>query len=153
MKNLKSSNIAEVKISYSTKVKSSDRIKITSSATAAEVLRSTWDQDLIEYQEQFRVIFLNNSNKVLGVQNVSTGSMNACIVDAKVIFTAALKTGAASIIVAHNHPSGNLKPSEQDKQQTKKLIEGGKTLDIRVLDHIILSVDSYLSFGDEGLMN
>jgi DNA repair protein RadC len=98
------------------------------------------------------MISLNRANKVIGYYKVSKGGMTGTIADPKVIFTMALNSGATSIIVAHNHPSGNLQPSPQDKQITSKLINAGKLLDINVFDHIILTSNSYYSFLDEGQM-
>lgn len=89
---------------------------------------------------------------MIGVFQVSTGGMCGTIADPRVIFAAALKACATSIILAHNHPSGNLQPSQSDIDLTNKLKAAGKLLDIEVLDHIILAEDTYLSFADEGIM-
>ena len=95
---------------------------------------------------------LNRANKVIGIFAVSSGGMCGTIADPRVIFAAALKSCAISIILAHNHPSGNLRPSQSDIDLTNKLRAAGKLLDIEVLDHIILAEDSYLSLADEGLL-
>jgi DNA repair protein RadC len=89
---------------------------------------------------------------VLGIYEVSTGGMTGTVADPKLIFAAALKGAACGIILAHNHPSNNLKPSISDEQLTTKIKEGGKLLDIKLLDHLIISSEGYYSFADEGLL-
>lgn len=144
--------VAEVELLYRSTVKPALRPKITSSRTAYEVLLQGWDQNKIEFVEQFKVLLMNTANKVLGIYEMSTGGVAATVVDAKLIFSAALKANASGIILSHNHPSGNLQPSSEDINLTKKLDEGGKFLDIRVLDHLIVTPDGYYSFRDEGLL-
>ncbi len=149
--NLFLSNIAEVKISYSTKVKASERRSITCSRDADEMLRLLWDVNTIEYIESMKIILLNRANKVLGIANLSIGGTSGTVIDAKTVFQYALKANASSIILAHNHPSGNLKPSDQDLAITRKIKDGGKLLDISLLDHLIISAyDGYYSMADEG---
>ena len=97
-------------------------------------------------------MLLNRANKVLGIYEVSTGGMTGTVADPKLIFVAALKAGACNIMLVHNHPSGNLKPSKQDEQLTYKIKEGGKLLDIVLLDHLIISNEGYFSMQDEGLI-
>lgn len=94
-------------------------------------------------------MLLNSANRVLGVMEVSSGGVAGTVADPKVIFAAALKCSA--LILAHNHPSGNLRPSQADTNLTKRLVNGGELLDIAVLDHLIITEDDYLSFADEGL--
>lgn len=98
------------------------------------------------------MILLNRVNRVLGIYHVSSGGIAGTIADPKLIFMAALKGSASGIILSHNHPSGNLKPSQVDLQLTKKIVEGGKLLDISVVDHLIITSEGYLSFADEGLL-
>jgi len=143
---------SEVELIYKTKVKAADRLKITRSRDAYEILLSGWDENLIEFIEQFKIILLNQASKVLGVYQVSTGGMSMVSVDVRLIFVAALKAGACSLILAHNHPSCQLRPSEADKQMTERIKQAGMILDIRVLDHVIMTADGYYSFADEGLM-
>ena len=109
--------------------------------------------DHIELIEEFYILLLNRSNKVLGCTNISKGGVSGTVVDAKVIFAAALAANASSVILAHNHPSGNLKPSHADKEITQKLKGGGELLDIAVLDHLIITKDGYTSFADEGYLS
>ena len=123
-----------------------------SSATAHSFFRTIFDADTILWTEESAMIILNRANEVIGYSKISSGGTAATIVDAKVIFTKALLAGAHSIILAHNHPSGNLQASEQDITLTKQLVNAGRVLDIRVLDHLILTDKGYLSMADEHLM-
>jgi len=143
---------AEVQLVYKSKVKPSERPVVNSSRLAYEVLRASWDDDRIEFVEQFKILLLNNGKKVLGVYEVSTGGLDFVSVDFRLIFAAALKANATGIVLAHNHPSGTLKPSQADKQLTKRLVAGGEILSIHILDHIIVTSEGYYSFMDEGLL-
>jgi DNA repair protein RadC len=144
--------VAEIQLSYKTKVKPSQRPKIASSRDAYSILLESWDEDKLEFVEQFKVVLLNRANRVLGIYEVSTGGVSGTIADPKLVFAAAIKSSASAIILAHNHPSGQLKPSDADLKLTQKLKEGGKFLEIPVLDHIIVTSEGYYSFADEGLM-
>lgn len=144
--------IAEIQLMYKTNVMPSLRPKITGSHDAHRLLKSTWDETKIELVEQFKILLLNRANKVLGIYEVSTGGITGTVADPKLIFTAALKAAAVGIILAHNHPSGNLNASQADLELTKKLKEAGRLLDIQVLDHLILTTEKYFSFADEGLI-
>lgn len=144
--------VAEVELVYKSKVKASERPTIQSSTDAVNVLRILWEAGKMDLVEQFKVLFLNRGNKVIGLYNVSSGGITGTIADPRLIFTAALKTNAVSLILCHNHPSGSLKPSKADEELTQKIIAAGKFLDIRVLDHVIVSSESYFSFADEGLI-
>jgi DNA repair protein RadC len=145
-----SNAIGELKISY--KTTSAPHGKITSSRDAYEFLRRVWDADLIEYQEQFCILCLSRSNYITAFQFISTGGTAGTVVDPKMVFQAALLSNATSLIVAHNHPSGALKPSTQDERLTQKLKTLGTMLDIPVLDHVIITKNSYFSFADEGVL-
>jgi DNA repair protein RadC len=142
--------VAEVELFYKSKVKASDRPQILSSRNAYNVLGKAWDQGKIEFVEQFEVLFLNRANKVLGIYNVSTGGVTGTVADPKVIFVAALKANACSIVISHNHPSGNVKPSRQDEELTQKIKSAGQLLDIKLIDHLIVTNQTYFSFADEG---
>lgn len=100
----------------------------------------------------FQIILLNRANRVLGIVPISVGGTAGTVADPKVIFVSALKCNASSVILCHNHPSGNLKPSQADIELTRKLKAAGQFLDLPVLDHIILTKDAYFSFADEGMM-
>ncbi|RAV99667.1 JAB domain-containing protein [Pseudochryseolinea flava] len=144
--------VAEIQLSYKTNVKPSLRPKLTGSKDSSVVLMHSWDLSKIELVEQFKVMFTNRANRVLGIFELSTGGMSGTVADPKLIFVAALKAGASGIILCHNHPSGNLTPSQADIELTRKIKEGSKILEIQVLDHIILTSENYYSFADEGLI-
>jgi DNA repair protein RadC len=144
--------VAEIQLTYKTKVKPSQRPKITSSKDAYEVLLDNWDEDKLEFVEQFKVLLLNRANKVLGIYEVSTGGVSGTVADPKLVFAAAIKANASAMILAHNHPSGQVKPSQADINLTKKMVGGGKLLEIPVLDHIIVTSEKSYSFADEGLL-
>lgn len=144
--------VNEVKLTYKRKVNVSELPKIISSKASEEYLRSVWDLDTIDLCESFYVIYLNRSNKVKCHLVASVGGVSGTVADIKIILATALKTLSSSIIVAHNHPSGNLKPSEADKQLTQKLKEACKLLEISLLDHLILTSEGYFSFADEGYL-
>lgn len=144
--------VSEVEISYRNKIPYSERIQIVTSVTAHEILKQSWDENKLELVEQFKILLLDNQKNCLGISDISTGGTSACIVDPKIVFVTALKAKATAIILAHNHPSGNLQPSEADRMLTRKLAQGGKLLDITVLDHLIVTSRNYYSFADDGLM-
>lgn len=102
--------------------------------------------------EEFWVLFLNNSNKVLAKSQISKGGLTATIVDVRLLFKRALELASVGIIVCHNHPSGKLQPSNADKQITQKIKNAGVTLDIKLLDHLIVTEKDYFSFADEGAL-
>lgn len=144
--------LAEIEVKYSTKIKPSERIKITCSNDAAEAFRELWSQSM-EYKESFYAMYLNRNNRILGIHKVSEGGLAGTVVDIRCIFQIALKANAVSVIVAHNHPSGNDVASEQDKTITRKIKDAGTFLDIPLLDHLIMLPESgYMSFADEGLI-
>lgn len=143
-------DVSEIELLYKSKVKVSERHKIGCSADAARLLKRLWDPSKIDFVEQFKVLLVNRANRAIGLLNISTGTTVATVVDMKLIFVAAMKANANSIIIAHNHPSGNLMPSEADRALTKKVKEAGKILEIQVLDHIILTSEGHYSFADDG---
>ncbi|MEI6577591.1 MAG: JAB domain-containing protein [Bacteroidota bacterium] len=150
--NLFNQNIAEVIVSYSHTVKFSDMPKLSSSQDAYDLLARIWPSD-VDYIESFLVLLLNRANKVLGYKIVSKGGMAGTVADPKIIFATALKTASCSLILAHNHPSGNKRPSDADIELTKKLKQAGLVLELPILDHLIFTTDEgYFSFADEGLM-
>lgn len=100
--------------------------------------------------EEFWVLYLNNSNKVLSKDQLSKGGITATLVDIRLLFKKAIEISAVAIIICHNHPSGNINPSAEDKVLTKKIKEGGLSLDIKLLDHLIITEKSYFSFADNG---
>jgi len=142
--------IAEIKVSYSNNNK--ERLKIKDSKTSYGLLLVCWNKHTIELQEEFKVLLLNRSNQVLGIYPLSKGGVAGTVVDAKLVFSVALKCNASSFIIAHNHPSGSLIPSKADKVITNKLKKASKYLDLVLLDHLIITKDSYFSLADNGLL-
>lgn len=142
--------IAEVTIHYSHKVKPSQQVKATCSKEVYEYVYPMWSD--IDYRESFAVLLLSRAMKILGLVWISLGGISGTVVDSKLIFQTALKANASSVILLHNHPSGQLRPSNADRQITNKIKEGGKYLDITVPDHIILTSESYYSMADSGDM-
>ncbi|MBB2149439.1 RadC family protein [Pedobacter gandavensis] len=128
---------------------STELTKITSSQDCHQELSPVMT-DLI--QEEFWILLLNRANQVIAKHQVSKGGLTGTVADPKVIFKIALEHNAAYVVLAHNHPSGNLKPSEEDLQLTRKLVSAGKLLDLYILDHLIITNKSFFSFNDEGLI-
>jgi len=148
--NLFLSNIAEIEIRYSTKVRPSDRTKIEGSKDAADILQQIFPS--LEHREYFYVLLLNRGNQVLGYYEVSRGGINGTVVDIRLILQAAIKANASNILLAHNHPSGNLQVSDADRAITTKIKNACTLLGIQVLDHIILGIDNYFSMADDGMI-
>ncbi|TCD28613.1 DNA repair protein [Pedobacter psychrodurus] len=144
--------VAEIEISYRPKFKVAEQPKVTSSDMAFKILLRSWDAGRIELLEEFKVVLLSRQNRVLGVVDISRGGFSDVVTDPKVIFSIALKSCASSLIVSHNHPSGELRPSAADILLTSKLVSGGQILGITVHDHLIVSPYGYFSFKDEDMM-
>lgn len=142
----------KISISFDKKLKKSELLQIASAQDAYNIFKKIFNADTFDWCEEFIILCLNNSNKVVGFYKLSSGGMTGTIVDVRMIFTTALKSLATSIILAHNHPSGKLIPSEADKTITKKIIEAGQVLDIKILDHLIINDESFFSFSNEGLI-
>lgn len=145
-------DIAEVELVYHNKKPSSERPKISGSADAYNALINTWDKNKLELQEQFRVLLLDQQNSCLGVSTIAMGGIADCMVDLKLVFALALKAHASAIILSHNHPSGNVKFSEADRRLTSQFQKAGELLQIKVLDHILVTKDGHLSMSDTGAM-
>lgn len=144
-------NVSEVQLSYKSNVKSSTRYKINSSQDAYELLIKYFPDDTIEYKESFKVVLLNQSNKVLGIVLISEGGISATYVDVRLILQAALLANATQVILAHNHPSGSLKPSTLDDTLTERVKKASELMEIHIADHVILSPEKeYYSYYDEG---
>jgi DNA repair protein RadC len=144
-------NYKEIEVKY-IPVKKKDRFKIKSSGDASTFFKNKWNENTIEMQEEFYILLMNRANEVLGYFAPFKGGVTGTVADDKIIFGTALKALASSIIVAHNHPSGNLNPSEADIALTKKLKQIGTMVSIPVLDHLIITKESYYSFADEGIL-
>ena len=125
-------------------------VQIKGSQDSAQVLRQMYDADTLEYCESAIVIYLDNANQTLGWQKVGIGGMTGVVMDPRTIFSTALKIGACALILSHNHPSGNKKPSRADIEMTQNAVQAGKLLSIKVLDHIIITANEYFSFADNG---
>lgn len=126
-----------------------EKKKITSSTSVFELMQPIIGE--LEHEE-FWIIYLNNSNKVIQKNQLSKGGITGTLVDVRLVLKNALQVGATSLILAHNHPSGTLKPSNADKQLTLKLKTASESLDIKVLDHLIITEKAYFSFADENLL-
>ena len=128
-----------------------EKVKIVSSKDAFNVIKQFYFDD-IDIFESFFILCLNRNNQTIAYAKISQGGVNGTVVDIKLIAKYAIDCLASGVILAHNHPSGNLKASNEDLAITKKVKEGLKILDISVLDHLILTSQGYLSFGDEGIL-
>lgn len=144
-------NVGEVELNYK-KDKKAEKFKISSSEKFHEYLGRIFDPNKIDHKEFFYAIYTDRSNHVLGHLKISEGGVAGTYVDPKMIFQGALLRNASSVLVSHNHPSGNLRPSQADKDLTERLVSVGEFMDLKVLDHIIYTGDSYLSFADERLI-
>lgn len=151
-KNQEWTKVEEVELTYKTKIKSSERPVIQSSKDAFRLLLKAWDHNKINLQEEFKVLLINRSNKVIGLYAAFTGGICGTVADPRLILAAALKSLATGIILAHNHPSGNIQPSRQDIELTQKIKSAAFFHDILILDHIIVTPDEYYSFADEKLL-
>ena len=143
--------LAEIEVSY--RPKKSHHPIIKSSADAYYHLLKFFPEKTISLQESFVVLYTNRANRIIGIYELSKGGITGTVADPRLVLSVALKSAATGIILAHNHPSGNLQPSIQDKDITKKIQEACKLLDITLLDHlIVVPEDAYFSFADEGLL-
>jgi DNA repair protein RadC len=146
-------NVSEIEIIYKSKVKACLRPKIKDSRDAALIFRKYWNQNKISLLEECFAMYLNRANRVLAIMQVSAGGICGTVVDPRIIFSSALKLAACALIFAHNHPSQALQPSHADIDLTKTMKEGGKLLQIKVLDHLILGEeDAYYSMSDSGII-
>ena len=124
--------------------------RVLDSKSSYNILKSCYDPDTIDYRECFKVMLLNRCNKVLGILHLTEGGIADVSIDTRLVFQAALLGNACGIIISHNHPSGNLKPSPQDNEITNRIKNAGQLLGINLLDHIIITSEHYYSYADEG---
>jgi DNA repair protein RadC len=143
---------SDIQITYCPKLKISQMPIIRTAHDAYKIVYHRWDKGKLQFIEQFKVMFLNRGSRLLGIYEVSSGGISGTVADPKVIFIAALKCCATSIILVHNHPSGNLQISKPDERLTKKIRDAGKLLDIEVLDHLIITNEGYSSLAEEGML-
>ena len=146
-----SNEIAEITLSY--KPTKQKKPSISSASDALKYFKPFFSEETINLQEQFCVMYLNRANKVIGCQILSKGGITGTVADPRLILATALLAACTSIILCHNHPSGNLKPSKNDEELTKKIKYAANFMDIQLLDHLIIaSEDEYYSFADEGII-
>ena len=145
--------VSEVTITYKSKVKASERVKVSSAADSIKVFLSIEHFNKnIELYECFYAMYLNRNNKVLSVLMISEGGTSGTVIDIKKIATPAILQNASAVILSHNHPSGNNQPNSQDKQITDKITAGLQLIDVQLIDHIIITDESFFSFANEGLI-
>ena len=144
--------VSEVMLTYKSKIRPSERKKISCSRDAYDSFKENWNHDTLEYCEEFKVLLMNRSNAVLGIIAVSKGGISGTVTDVRIVLQAALKSNASGLIACHNHPSGSLNPSESDSKITQKIKEAGNVMDIQLLDHLIITAEDYYSFADNGLL-
>ena len=144
------SNMPEITLKY--KTGNYKKTKISTSLDAFQVLLELYDDDTVDYKETAYALFLNKANNTIGWMKISEGGTSSTIIDQKIIFATALKCNASSIILSHNHPSGQLRASDEDRKMTERIVSIGFILGIEVLDHVIVCRSGYYSMSDEGLM-
>lgn len=143
--------IGEIQLHYS-KERNIELEKVTSSRDVNDCFRKILPTEQINHREHMYVLYLNNSNKITGYYLISIGGITGTLVDIRVVLQAALLSNSVAMILVHNHPSGTLKPSAADKAITKKMAHACEMLDLKLLDHLIITEDSYYSFADENMM-
>ena len=151
-KTIEQFKVTEVELVYRHRQKPEDRYKITGPECAYNILLQSWDRNRIELIEEFKILLMDRGHTCLGISTISSGGMAYCVVDPKIVFATALKGKASAIILAHNHPSGNLNPSDADIALTKKLVEGGQLLEIAVPDHLIVTPYKFYSMAENALL-
>ena len=147
---MKNNIVSEVELTYKNNVPYNQRQKISNSQGAYEILTNLFPENTMDYRETFIVLYLNRANQVLGYSVISQGGTSNTTVDIKMVIQTALLANASCIMLAHNHPSGNLHPSSDDNRMTNRIIDAAKLFDISVLDHLIITNESYYSFTDNG---
>lgn len=144
--------LSEIQVSFHPKISQSKRTKVKSSQEAYDIIKTLWNDNTIQLYEEFLVLYLSRNNGVIGYRFISKGSNCGTVVNVQLILAIALKINCSSLILSHNHPSGNLHPSQADIELTKKISEACKLLDLQLLDHLIVTLEKYFSFADEGLI-
>lgn len=143
--------LKEIKVSYRNSAIVTDQTRINTSRDADAVFRNIW-ADNMDFCESFYLLCLNRNNRVIGWIMLSQGGLCGTVVDVRHLFSIALKTNSAGVVVAHNHPSGALSPSNHDNEITQKIKQAGKLLDVPLIDHLILTSEGFYSFSDEGAL-
>jgi DNA repair protein RadC len=142
--------VSEVELIYKKKQSTANAKKIDTSKIAFDILFSLWDKNKIDYVEHFYALYLNRANKVIGSILLSTGGCVGTVVDVKVLIQGAILSNAQAIVIAHNHPSGSLIPSNNDLDITSRIKTACNYFEISLLDHLIIADNQYYSFKDEG---
>lgn len=142
--------VSEITLCYNPGYKISERPVINCAQGCYEIFLACWDLNRIGLLEEFKILMLNKANRILGIFNVSAGGMDSTIVDIRLIMTTALLCNVKKMILAHNHPSGNLKPSAADLNITNRIKDAAALFNIEVLDHLVLTADGFCSFAEEG---
>ena len=151
MKKKDNGQFAEISVNYKTKNKFKEMPHIDNSHASEQLFRTIWSNK-IEHVEEMYMVLLNNANRSLGYTKISSGGTTGTLADTKIIFQIALMGNASAFIIAHNHPSGNLKPSRADINLTKKIQAAGEIMEIKLLDHLILTKEGFMSMADEGII-
>ena len=141
--------VTEIELVYRNKIKASDRVKVNNNAAAYDVFMANWNMGTIELVEESKVLLLNRNNRVLGLVHIGIGGIACVVVDVRIIMAAALKAAATSFICCHNHPSGNLAPSNHDKEFTRRLQQAGRVLDIKLIGHLIITKEGYCTIEED----
>ena len=143
------SQIEEVKLIYRNKLKANERPVVRGAEDAYKIFLESWDHDQIDLLEKCKAMFLDRQLKVMSISSISKGGFIGTVVDLRLVFAIALKRRANSIILAHNHPSGNLKPSRADIKLTQQFYQAGKLMQIELEDHLIITREAYSSVLSE----
>jgi DNA repair protein RadC len=144
--------VNEVEVVYRNKVPRENRLKVQRAEQAYDIFYQSWDMNKIDLLEEFKILMVDVSCACLGLANISVGGITGCVADPRLIFALAIKCRATGIILAHNHPSGSLSPSNADMMLTQRVVDGGRLFDIKVIDHLILGNHQYFSMSDEGVL-
>lgn len=144
-------DVAEVSIVYKNNVPAKKKIQIKSSVDIHKLMKPIL-QDVVSHHEEFWIVLLDQSNHVMGISEIAKGGITETTTDIRIIYQTALKANSVKLCLVHNHPSGCLTPSPQDLHLTKRIVEAGRLMSIMVIDHIIITENSYFSFADEGLL-
>jgi DNA repair protein RadC len=147
---MKTYNVDTPEITLKYKTSGVKKTKITNSQDSYNLFKQMYDADTLEYCESSIVIYLNRANNSIGWQKISQGGLTGTVVDVRMVLATALKCGATSLILSHNHPSGNLFPSKADDKLTKQINNACEIMEIKLLDHLIITTDGYYSYADQG---
>jgi DNA repair protein RadC len=143
--------IPEITVSFRDSVKTSERFRLSHPSDAAKILSEAY-KDCMQHHEEVNVLYLNNSNRVMGILNVAKGGIDKVVVDIRIILQTALKVSASAILLSHNHPSSDIKPSNEDLALTQKVKTGCEAIGIKLIDHVIITDGAYCSFAEENLI-